>query len=469
MTAQQAPRSSTTAPHRFNPVILREYDIRGIVGEQFDARDAYYVGRVFGSFVVREGGSRVCIGYDGRPTSPDLAAQVARGLADCGLSVELIGLGPTPMLYFSVRDRLSDAGVMITGSHNPAGYNGFKLSLQSRPVYGAMIAQLGEMAASGDFVDGEGSIREIDVRESYITRLLKDFTNERALKVAWDIGNGAAGAVIRDLVAKLPGEHILLFDDIDGTFPNHHPDPTVDKNLDDLRRTVQDEKCDVGIAFDGDADRIGVIDENGRIVRCDTLLGIYAAEVLEAFPDAPIIADVKCSQNLFDEIKRLGGVPLMWKTGHSPIKAKMAETKAPLAGELSGHIFFNDKYYGYDDGLYCAIRLLNILAGDEKPLSSYIAHLPALISTPEQRIAVEEDIKFTIAPKILAHLRETQEEGVEINDIDGIRVTSSAGWWLVRPSNTEAALVVRMEASSLEALEKMKETVSHEIDRARNS
>ncbi len=467
MTASPLPNNQPQT-HRFNPVILREYDVRGIVGEQLDETDAYFLGRAFGSFVRREGGSRVCVGYDGRPTSPTLAAQIVRGLVDCGLSVESIGLGPTPMLYFAVKDRLADAGVMITGSHNPAGYNGFKLSLQNRPVYGNMIQKLGQMTVLGDFEAGKGSARDIDVKDAYITRLLKDFAGGRALKVAWDISNGAAGAVIRKLTDQLPGEHILLYEEVDGTFPNHHPDPTVDKNLDDLRRAVLDNKCDLGIAFDGDADRIGVVDEKGTIIRCDMLMALYAADVLENFPGAPIIADCKCSQSLFEEIARLGGQPILWKTGHSLIKAKMAETKAPLAGELSGHIFFNDKYYGYDDGLYCAIRLLNAVAGDDAPLSSHFAHMPRLMSTPEQRIHVDEAIKFGIVPKILARLKSLDEPGIAINDIDGIRVSTADGWWLIRPSNTEAALVVRMEASTLEALEKMKDTVTHEIDRARH-
>lgn len=468
MTASPLPSNHSSAPHHFNPVILREYDVRGIVGEQLTETDAYYLGRAFGTYIVRAGGSRLCVGYDGRLTSQSLSDQLMKGLAECGLSVDVIGLCPTPMLYFAVKDRLVDAGVMVTGSHNPADYNGFKMTRQDGPVYGDMIRQLGALAAAGDFATGNGDIRQIDVKHAYITRLLNDFQPGRTLKIAWDISNGAAGAVMKELTDKLPGEHILLYDDVDGTFPNHHPDPTVDKNLDDLRRTVIDHKCDLGIAFDGDADRIGAVDEKGNILRCDALMTLYAANVLENFPGAPIIADCKCSQSLFEDIKRLGGQPIMWKTGHSLIKAKMAETKAPLAGELSGHIFFNDKYYGYDDALYCAIRLMSILGADEQPLSAHFSHLPPLISTPEQRIAVDEAQKFDIVPRILARLKSLEMPDIHINDIDGIRVSTPEGWWLIRPSNTEAALVVRMEATSLEALEKMKDTVTHEIDRARN-
>lgn len=464
MTASPLPNNAPQT-HRFNPVSLREYDVRGIVGEQITETDAYYLGRAFGTRVVRGGGTRVCVGYDGRLTSPALQDQLVKGLAACGLDVDVVGLCPTPMLYFTLKDRLFDAGVMVTGSHNAAPYNGFKMSLQSGPFYGEMIKQLDTLAQNGDFENGEGAVREIDVKADYIARLLKDFEKTRPMTIVWDIANGAAGAVIHDLVAQLPGEHILLHDTVDGTFPNHHPDPTVDKNLDDLRRAVADHKADLGIAFDGDADRIGAVDEHGNILRCDALLTLYARDVLDDFPGAPIIADVKCSQMLFDDIARMGGRPIMWKTGHSLIKAKMAETNAPLAGELSGHIFFNDKYYGYDDALYCAIRLLNILGAEDKPLSSHFAHLPRLLSTPEQRIAVDESVKFDIVPRILARLKEND---ATINDIDGIRVSTPDGWWLIRPSNTEAALVVRMEASSLEALEKMKDTVTHEIDRARH-
>lgn len=464
MTASQS-RNNAPQTHIFNPVALREYDVRGIVGEQLDETDAYYLGRAFGTYVVREGGMRLCVGYDGRTSSPALKDAMVRGLLECGLAVDVVGLCPTPMLYFTLKDRLMDAGVMVTGSHNDARYNGFKLCLKSGPVYGEMIRRLGALAQQGDFENGEGTLREIDVKAGYITRLMKDLVEGRPMKIAWDISNGAAGAIIHDLIAQLPGEHILLNDTVDGTFPAHAPDPTVDRNLDELRRVVADNHCDFGIAFDGDADRIGAVDENGNILRCDALLTLYARDVLDNFPNAPIIADVKCSQTLFDDIARMGGTPIMWKTGHSLIKAKMAETGAPLAGELSGHIFFNDKYYGFDDALYCAIRLMTIWGAGDAPLSSYFTHLPHLLSTPEQRIPIDESVKFDIVPRILAHMK---EKNAQICDIDGIRVTTTDGWWLIRPSNTEAALVVRMEASSLEALEKMKDTVTHEIERARH-
>ena len=332
--------------HQFSPTILREYDIRGIVGENLSEEDAYYLGRAFGTFVRRKGGSRVCIGYDGRDTSPTLSDALTKGLNESGIDVEHVGLGPTPMLYFAVKERGADAGIMITGSHNPSEYNGFKMTLQKEPVFGQTIQDIGTIAAAGDFETGAGSVTEIDIKDEYVTRLLKDLTNDRPMKIAWDNGNGAAGEILRLLTAKLPGEHILLYDDIDGDFPNHHPDPTVDANLVDLQKAVAEHGCDLGIAFDGDGDRIGVVDEKGTVLRCDILMIIYAREVLETFPGAPIIGDIKCSQVMFDEIDRMGGEGVIWKTGHSLIKAKMAELHSPLAGELSGHIFFADKYYG---------------------------------------------------------------------------------------------------------------------------
>jgi phosphomannomutase len=442
--------------HTFNPTILREYDIRGEVGKNLAAEDAYALGRAFGTFVHRKGGKTVAVGYDGRQTSPEFAGEVARGLSETGLNVTTIGLGPTPMLWFAVKHLKTDAGIMVTGSHNPASFNGFKMTLQKEPVYGATIQAIGDIAAKGDFytAEAEGKIIPVSIQADYINRLIQDLTGGRELSIAWDCGNGAAGNAISDLVAKIPGKHILLYQEIDGTFPNHHPDPTVDKNLVDLQKAVRDNKCDLGIAFDGDGDRIGVIDENSDILRCDTLLALYAAEIIKAQPGAPIIGDVKCSQTMFDEIKRLGGTPVMWKTGHSLVKAKMAETKAPLAGELSGHIFFADKYYGFDDALYCSVRLINIVAGSGKKLSDLTKHMPQTCSTPEIRVDVPEEQKFHIVPKIIEAMK--GNKNVEISDIDGIRVKNEDGWWLVRPSNTQSCLSARAEGNSPQALERLK-------------
>jgi len=464
MTKATAVKHSPQA-HTFDPVILREYDIRGQIGKNLSEADALALGRAFGTYIRRKGGSLVCVGYDGRHSSPALADAVIEGLLSTGMTVETVGLGPTPMLYFAVRDHMADGGIMITGSHNPPDYNGFKMTLQATPVFGAIIQELGVIAASGDFETGEGAVRAFDALDNYVDRLLRDYKGSRPLRIVWDCGNGATGEVVRRVTARLDGEHILLFDEIDGSFPNHHPDPTVDENLEDLIAAVKKNKCDCGIAFDGDGDRIGVVDEKGTVLRCDMLLTLYAREILEEHEGAPIIADVKCSSVLFDEIERLGGQPVMWKTGHSLIKDKMAQMKAPLAGELSGHIFFADKWYGFDDGVYCAIRLMNEVAEAEGPLSTLTAHLPIIHNTPEVRFDVPESEKFDLVRKIVHDLKPLENKDFQVNDIDGIRVTTPDGWWLLRASNTQNALVTRAEANSREGLEKMKQMVRSEVEK----
>ncbi len=452
-------------PHRFDPEILREYDIRGEVGVNLSGADALAVGLAFGTFVRRKGGSRICVGYDGRLTSPAFADAAIRGLIATGMNVEAIGLGPTPMLSFAVKDRMADAGLMITGSHNPAGHNGFKMTLQTGPIYGETVQKIGRIAAAADYETGQGTIHAVDMRDSYVERLLKDFEPmEKTLNVVWDCGNGAAGAIVRMLTARLPGRHMLLHDEIDGRFPNHHPDPTVDKNLGDLIQAVKKNGFDLGVAFDGDADRIGAVDEQGNILRCDTLLAIYARDVLQRHKGAPVVGDVKCSQVMYDEIRRLGGQPVMWKTGHSLIKAKMAELKAPLAGELSGHIFFGDKWYGFDDGIYCAIRLMNEAAKAGGPVSSLTAALPRTFSTPEIRIEVDEKRKFDLVKEIAASVR-AGYPGAEVIDIDGVRVTAAEGWWLLRASNTQSMLVARAEADSPEHLSLLKTLIRKEVEK----
>jgi phosphomannomutase len=457
------PKEHVPTAHEFNPVILREYDIRGQVEKNLFIEDAFAVGCAFGTYVKRKGGSKICVGFDGRDSSPIFSQALIGGLLTTGMEVENIGLGPSPMLYFAVKDHMADAGVMVTGSHNPSDYNGFKMTLQNGPVFGEEIQKIGEIAASGEFENGAGTVRTVDIQDNYVDRLLRDYTGTKDLKVAWDCGNGASGEIVRRLTAKLPGEHILLFDEIDGNFPNHHPDPTVDANLVDLIKTVIDEKCDLGVAFDGDADRIGAVDEKGNVLRCDTLIAIYAASVLEDHKGAHIIGDVKCSQVMFDEIKRLGGQPVMWNTGHSLIKAKMAELKAPLAGELSGHIFFGDKYYGFDDGMYCTIRLMNEVCDAEGAASSLTEHLPVLFNTPEVRFEVVEEEKFDLVDKITSEMKRTATPNMEINDIDGVRVSTDKGWWLIRASNTQNVLVTRAEANSESALEELKNMVIQEV------
>lgn len=453
----------------FSPTILREYDIRGQIGKNLSADDAFAVGCAFGTYVRRKGGARVCVGYDGRESSPLFAEAMIAGLTGTGLNVDLIGVGPTPMMNFAVKDTGADAGVMITGSHNPPDYNGFKMTLKDGPVYGEMIQELGRMAAAGDFESGAGLLSTIDIQDRYVTRLLRDVQGLQDMKIAWDCGNGAGGEIVRRLVRKLPGEHILLFDEIDGTFPNHHPDPTVDENLADLIRVVRAQKCDLGVAFDGDADRVGAVDETGAIMRCDTLMVVYARDVLARHPGATIVGDVKCSQVMFDEIARLGGKPLMWKTGHSLIKAKMAEEKSPLSGELSGHIFFGDGWYGFDDGIYCAVRLLQEVSKERErtggAASSLTAALPRIYNTPEIRFEVDEARKFDLVARIVESVK-AQAAGnpaLTVHDIDGVRVVTPEGWWLIRASNTQNVIVTRAEGSSPAALEKLKSMVIHEV------
>ncbi len=451
--------------YTFSPTILREYDIRGQIGKNLSEDDAFAVGCAFGTYVRRKGGKRVSVGYDGRASSPGYADAVIAGLTSTGLDVDAIGLGPTPMLYYAVKDSSADAGVMITGSHNPSDYNGFKMTLLNGPVYGEMIQELGHIAATGDFETGQGKVTNIDLQDKYVARLMRDIAPLKDMKVAWDCGNGAAGEIVRRLVKKLPGQHILLFDEIDGTFPNHHPDPTVDDNLADLIRVVKEQKCDLGVAFDGDADRIGAVDEQGNVLRCDTLITVYAKDVLTRHPGATIVGDVKCSQVMYDEIERMGGKPIMWKTGHSLIKAKMAAEKSPLSGELSGHIFFGDGWYGFDDGIYCALRLLKEVSKATGPASSLIAHLPPICNTPEIRFEVDEAHKFDLVARVVSSVKAQAkaDPSISVNDIDGARVMTPDGWWLIRASNTQNVLVTRAEAKTPAALEKLKSMVQREV------
>lgn len=440
--------------HKFDSTILREYDIRGLVDKTIKTTDAYAIGRSFGTLIARDGGTTACTGYDGRASSPVFEAEVAKGLADCGLKVIRVGLGPTPMLYYATKSLDADGGIMITGSHNPPEYNGFKMIRKKGAVYGAQIQNLGALAAAGDYASGKGLLEKRDMLDTYVGRLLKDYRGTTPLTVAWDAGNGAAGEALKKLTAKLPGKHTLLFADIDGTFPNHHPDPTVPKNLVDLQKAVRDNKCDLGIAFDGDGDRIGVVDSQARILWGDQLMLVLAQEVLAENPGATIIADVKASQVLFDGVKNLGGKPLMWKTGHSLIKTKMAETKAPLAGEMSGHIFFADRYYGFDDALYAAVRLVSYLSRSGKKLSDLRDAMPSPLNTPELRFPCAEDRKFKVVEEVRRRLHGTKN--VEVIEVDGVRVLAPEGWWLLRASNTQDVLVARVEANNAAGLDRLK-------------
>ncbi|MBN8871251.1 MAG: phosphomannomutase/phosphoglucomutase [Rhodospirillales bacterium] len=451
--------------HRFDPTSLREYDIRGIVGQTLTAEDAFAIGRTFGSIVARADGKTVAVGYDGRLSSPELEAALVRGLMASGMEVLRIGRGPTPMLYYTATTQETDGAVMVTGSHNPPNYNGFKMMIGRKPFFGAQIKELGRLAAAGDVVpEAQGSERSVDIAADYIARLLADWDGgDRLLKVVWDNGNGAAGDVLQKLVASLPGEHIVLNGTIDGTFPAHHPDPTVPKNLEQLIARVRAEKADVGVAFDGDADRIGLVDDTGEILFGDQLMVVLARDVLKQHPGATIIADVKASQVLFDEIARAGGKPLMWKTGHSLIKAKMAETGSPLAGEMSGHIFFADRWYGFDDALYAAVRTLGIVARMDGDLSAVRTALPQVLNTPELRFDCDDTRKFAVIEEVAGRLR---KDGANVSETDGVRVLTEDGWWLLRASNTQAVLVARCEAKTPEGLERLKAALVSQLEQS---
>jgi phosphomannomutase len=447
--------------HKFHVSSLREYDIRGIVGETLTEADAFAIGRVFGSIVAETGGKTVAVGRDGRLSSPALAAALIEGLVASGADVVDVGEGPTPMLYYASFTEPADGAVMVTGSHNPPNYNGFKMMLKNKPFFGKHIQDLGARAAAGLVVpEAEGSVTVKDVSEAYVARLLKDWDGERKLNVVWDNGNGAAGDVLMKLVEKLPGKHKVLNGKIDGTFPAHHPDPTVPKNLEQLIDAVKKEGADVGIAFDGDADRIGLVDNEGHILFGDQFLILMARDVLRDHPGGTIIADVKASQVLFDEVEKAGGKPLMWKTGHSLIKSKMAELGSPLAGEMSGHIFYNDKWYGFDDALYAAVRVLGVISRGEQTVSEFRASLPAVVNTPELRFDCAEDRKFAVVAEVAERLKAS---GEKVSDTDGVRVNTDEGWWLLRASNTQAVLVARAESTSEAGLMALKAALAGQL------
>ena len=446
--------------HSINPSALREYDIRGIVGETLGEADAYAIGRTFGTVVRRSGGSKVAVGWDGRLSSPALEAELTRGLTESGCDVLRIGIGPTPMLYYAEAEQDVDGGIQITGSHNPAEYNGFKMVLRQASFFGADIQKLGRMAASGDWEAGAGTVSDIAIEDAYVERLLQGF-DAGGFRIGWDAGNGAAGRVIEKLTAKLPGEHHLLFTEIDGRFPNHHPDPTDEANLTQLKALVADKNLHFGLAFDGDGDRLGAIDGQGRVIWGDQILSILAEPVLKALPGSTIIGDVKASQMLYDRVAELGGKPLMWKTGHSLIKTKMKETGAPLAGEMSGHIFFKHEWYGFDDAQYAALRLIRAVAELGGSLTALKDAMPAMINTPELRFQVDETRKFAVIDEVLARL---EANGATVDRTDGARVNTADGWWLLRASNTQDVLVARAEAKSEEGLARLIAQIDDQLE-----
>jgi phosphomannomutase len=456
--------------HKFHSTVLREYDIRGIIGETLGADDARAIGRGFATLLRRAMGddarSKVAVGYDGRVSSPMLEEALVAGLLETGVDVVRVGMGPTPMLYYAEASAEDvDGGIQITGSHNPANHNGFKMVFQGRPFFGADILKLGRMAETGDWLSGQGQAEHREVLGAYIDRLtqgLAGIGHERlaALRIGWDAGNGAAGPALELLTARIPGEHHLLFTEVDGNFPNHHPDPTEEKNLADLKALVADKKLDFGVAFDGDGDRIGAVDGEGRVIWGDQLLMIYAEDLLRLVPGSTIIADVKASRALFEKVSRLGGKPVMWKTGHSLIKSKMKETGAPLAGEMSGHVFFKHDYYGYDDALYAAIRLIAASVRLDKSVTELRAEMPALVNTPELRFQVDESRKFAVIGEVEKRLAAS---GADVDATDGVRVSTEDGWWLLRASNTQDVLVARAESSDQAGLDRLMQQIDAQL------
>ena len=452
--------------HLFHPTVLREYDIRGIIGETLGAEDARAIGRAFATLLRAAGGRKVAVGYDGRVSSPMLEHALIEGLTASGCDVVRIGMGATPMLYYAEASAGDvDGGIQIPGSHTPANYNGFKMVFQGRPFFGEDIQELGRIAADGAWLDGNGAVETREVLPAYVERLCEgldgiDPSALASLRIGWDAGNGAAGPALEMLAARLPGQHRLLFTEVDGNFPNHHPDPTVPENLEDLRRLVAEEGLDFGIAFDGDGDRIGAIDGQGRVIWGDQLLMIYAEDALAAMPGATVIADVKASRALFERVSAHGGKPLMWKTGHSLIKSKMKETGAPLAGEMSGHIFFADSYYGFDDALYAGVRLIAAAARLGRTVTELRSAMPAMVNTPEMRFQVDESRKFAAIDEVKQRL---SGGAMQVDDTDGVRGTTSDGWWLLRASNTQDVLVARAESDSEEGLARLVAQIDEQL------
>lgn len=444
-------------PHRFDPALLHAYDMRGIWGETLRVADARAVGRAFAVCVRRAGGTRVAVGRDGRLSSPALEAALVEGLRAGGITVRQIGLCPTPVLYYVVASAQEvHGGIQVTGSHNPKDHNGFKLDLGGQPFFGEDIVELGRIAAAGDWGQGfePGGVEQIDLTQAYVARILHaldgvDPAGLERLRIGWDAGNGAAGPLIEALVRHLPGEHMLFFTQVDGHFPNHHPDPTEVENLGDLITAVAAGKIDIGFAFDGDGDRLGVVDGRGRVLWGDQILQILVRDVLLRRPGARIMADVKCSQVLFDLIASLGGEALMAPTGHSLIKSGMKQTGAVLAGEMTGHLFFADDYYGYDDALYGALRLIAACARLGQPLTALREAMPATHVTPDLRFAVPGRNPFAVVAAVVDVLR---AQGVAFDATDGARVRGPDGWWLLRASNTQAMLTARAESPSAQGL-----------------
>jgi phosphomannomutase/phosphoglucomutase len=431
-----------------SPNIFREYDIRGIAETELPDAGIKALGQALGTYLIRHRSRKVNLARDCRLSSDRLQNALLAGLLAAGCDVTDLGIVPTPLLYYSVFHLRSDAGVMITGSHNPSDYNGFKVMRGKSTIHGDEIQKIRQLIETGDIEAGTGSVKTFDIATPYVDEISAQFKLPRRVKVVSDAGNGTAGPVFRRILEKLNCESTELFFEMDGRFPNHHPDPTQPENLRHLVAAVLAHKADVGLAFDGDSDRLGAVDEQGTVLYGDQLMIVYGREILARKPGATIIGEVKSSQNMYDDLRRHGANAIMWKTGHSLIKAKMQETNAELAGEMSGHMFFADRYYGFDDALYAACRLLEIVANSGKPLSSQLSDLPPTFATPEIRVDCPDASKFAIVSAV----RERFQRDYDVIAIDGARINFGRGWGLVRASNTQPVLVLRFEAQSPEVL-----------------
>jgi len=447
----------------FKPGIFREYDIRGIADEELLDADVELLGQALGTYLIRDSGRTICLGRDCRVSSDRIHHALLKGLLASGANVLDIGTGPTPLLYYSVVHFEAAGGVMITGSHNPPEYNGIKTVCGSGTLHGEQIQQVLKLIQGSDFESGAGTVKEVDAATPYVDEIASQFQFARRVKVVVDAGNGTGGPVFHRILEKLNIDPVELFFEMDGRFPNHHPDPTVPENLRDLAKAVRKEKAELGIAFDGDADRIGALDENGNVIYGDMLLLIFGREILSRKPGATFIGEVKCSQVMYDKLAELGGNPIMYKTGHSLIKAKMKQAHAELAGEMSGHMFFADRYYGFDDALYAACRLLEIVAKSGKPLSAQLEGVPKTVSTPELRVDCPDDKKFLVVEKVAEIVRRRHQ----VVDVDGVRVPFAQGWGLVRASNTQPVLVMRFEATSQKLLDEYRSEIEEIVERAK--
>ena len=443
-----------------NPEMFREYDIRGIAGKDMTENDVVLIGKGVGTFLREHGCSKLTVGRDCRLTSDLYAEKVIKGLRSTGCDVIDIGVCPTPVLYFSIQHLEQEGGVMVTASHNPMEYNGFKLCLGLDSIHGKDIQKILNIINENSFVTGSGLLSTADVITPYKEFVENNITIAKPIKVGVDAGNGTAGVVAVPIMKNLNCEVHDIYCDMDGTFPNHEADPTVAKNMQDLISLVKEKELDIGIGYDGDGDRIGVVDEKGDIVFGDKLLIIFAREILSRKPGATFISEVKCSKTMYDDIEKHGGRPIMWKTGHSLIKKKMKEEKAELAGEMSGHIFFADRYFGFDDAVYASCRLLEILAETGKKISELLSGVPKTYSTPEIRVECPDDKKFSVVKKVTEFFR----KGYNVIDIDGVRVLFDDGWGLVRASNTQPALVLRFEAMSESRLSEIRNLIESTLD-----